>query len=67
MAVTMKSSLFGVVTPCSLERVGHFRGIYCLHLQGQRESQARNQKLVTCFCWFLALLLDLRDGGDMFL
>jgi hypothetical protein len=43
-AVTMKSTTFWDVTLCSTVQVNWcFRGTYCLHLQGQRVSQARRQ------------------------
>jgi hypothetical protein len=44
-AVTRKSTNFWGVTPCSMVEVHQcFWGTYCLHLQGQRVSQARNQQ-----------------------
>jgi hypothetical protein len=37
-AVTMKMAVFWVVAPCGLVRVYHsFRGLYCLHHQGDRQ------------------------------
>jgi hypothetical protein len=42
-AVTMKSTIFCDVTPCSPVEVWRFGGIYCLYLQGRRVAQARNQ------------------------
>jgi hypothetical protein len=44
IAVVMKSSTFRDITPCSLLKVnGHFGGTFCLHRQGRRISQERNQ------------------------
>jgi hypothetical protein len=40
----MKSSIFWDTMAYSPVKVSqHFRGTYCLHLQGQTKSQARNQ------------------------
>jgi hypothetical protein len=55
--------VFWDITPCSLLKVNQrFRGTCCLHLQGQRISQARNQCVAElCFLppsyWFLACLI----------
>jgi hypothetical protein len=64
----MKSTIFWDITLCSqLKVVRHFRGIYCLHLQGQI-NRARYQCLATCFHAGIFLgLFDPKDGGDMFL
>jgi hypothetical protein len=43
-AMIVNSSIFQDIMPCSLVEVKrHFRGTYCLLLQGQRVSQMRNQ------------------------
>jgi hypothetical protein len=40
----LKSATFWDITPCSPLKINRrFRGTYCLHLQGRRISQARNQ------------------------
>jgi hypothetical protein len=53
----VKIAVLCVATPCSPNRALLFGGIYRLHLQGGRVSQARNQqKLVTCFRSFLSWL-----------
>jgi hypothetical protein len=53
-AVTVKSAVFWVVTPCSSERTQRFGGIYLLNLQGRRVRHARNQQKQTAsYCWFL--------------
>jgi hypothetical protein len=39
VVVTVKSMVFWVVTPCSLERVRCFRGAYHFNLQGKIISQ----------------------------
>jgi hypothetical protein len=44
-AMTMKSTAFCNIMPCSpLEVHRRFGGTYCLHIQGQRVSQARKQQ-----------------------
>jgi hypothetical protein len=64
--------------PCSLVEANQHSGeSYCLHLQGRRVCQARNQhesgsKQSSCAYWLLnadfllGLLFDPADGGDMF-
>jgi hypothetical protein len=52
----LKSTVFCVVMPCGLETAQHFRGIYRLHLQGQRVRQAGNQHKQVASSWFLAWL-----------
>jgi hypothetical protein len=53
MAMTMKSTIFWVIVPCSLETAWHFRGTCRLHLHCRRVSQARNQqKQAASFCCF---------------
>jgi hypothetical protein len=47
--VTMKSSMFWNVTPCSLVDVERFGGICSLHLQGRRVSQTRSRALLGLF------------------
>jgi hypothetical protein len=42
-AITMKSTGFWVVTPCSSERARRFGGTYYQYLQDGRVIQARNQ------------------------
>jgi hypothetical protein len=46
-----------------------FGGTYCLHLQGQRVSQARNHKQADSkqTSFMLALLFNSENKGDMFL
>jgi hypothetical protein len=41
----MKSSVFWTVTSLISHTAQHFRGTYCLHLQGSRVSQTRNQQM----------------------
>jgi hypothetical protein len=41
-AMTMKSMVFRVVTPCSSEKARRFGGIYRLHRQCRKIIQARN-------------------------
>jgi hypothetical protein len=38
MVMNMKSMVLCVVMLCSLERVQHFGGTYCLHFQGIRKN-----------------------------
>jgi hypothetical protein len=72
--VVMKSSIFWDISPCSPSKVNRrFGRTCCLYLQGQRISQARNQRksvatLATCFpTGFLhGLVFDPEDGGNMF-
>jgi hypothetical protein len=42
--MTVKSTVFRLVTLCSSERTRLFGGKYCLHLRGRRLSKARNQQ-----------------------
>jgi hypothetical protein len=52
-SVVMKISIFWDITPCSLVKVNrHFGGTYCLHLQGRRISQTKNQHQI-CFAFCL--------------
>jgi hypothetical protein len=51
--------IFLVVSPCSSDKGQCFGGIYFLHLQDRRVSEARYQ-LSACFFWFLAWLVT--DG-----
>jgi hypothetical protein len=58
--------------PCSIfEDNQCFEGTSCLHLQGQRISQARNQNkagIEQCLIhagFLLGLLLDPKDGRDV--
>jgi hypothetical protein len=69
LAVTMKSTVFWAVTPCSLERDRRFGGTYRLHFQGRRVSQAWNQQLrllPASVIFLFGLLFISEDGGDMF-
>jgi hypothetical protein len=57
MAVAMKREVCWNVTPCSLERADFFGWTYCLHLQGCRINQARNQqKQVAAWAWLTVQL-----------
>jgi hypothetical protein len=39
MLMSLKSAIFWDVMPCSLVKVySYFKGMYCLHLHGQRVS-----------------------------
>jgi hypothetical protein len=42
--VIMKSTVFWSVTLCGSETARRFGGIYRLHIQGRRASQAKNQQ-----------------------
>jgi hypothetical protein len=55
MAVPMKSTVFGVVTPCSLGRARRFRGTYRLNFPPDSAG------------FLLGLLFDREDRGDTFL
>jgi hypothetical protein len=62
MAVTMKTTVLGDVTPYSLVLVYHcFGGKYCLNLQEQRVSQTSKQqtecRMACLFASLLAFLL----------
>jgi hypothetical protein len=57
LIVTLKSSIFCNIIPCSPLKVNRrFGGTRHLHLQSRRMSQARNQHETTApaSCWFLA-------------
>jgi hypothetical protein len=71
-AVVMKSVVFWVVTPCSLEKAWHFQGTYCLYLCGWRHQlDACSKQSSPChlphagflLCW----LFDHEDRASMFL
>jgi hypothetical protein len=50
----LKSSIYRNITPCSpLEVNGRFGGTYCRQLQGQKISQARNQREVSSTFYLL--------------
>jgi hypothetical protein len=71
----LPSTIFWCVTLCSLVEVyWHFRGMYCLHLQGVRVSKGRKCHAASihslCFllaCCLLGLLFGPEDGGSLFL
>jgi hypothetical protein len=80
--VIMKSSVFWDIMPCTLLKVNwHFGGTCCLHLQGQRISQASNQQergskeqvallaacfmLVTCLVYSLTLKMEATCSSKM--
>jgi hypothetical protein len=49
-AATMRRKVCCVIIQCSSERGQRFTKTYCLHLQGRRVSQVRNQKMeIICF------------------
>jgi hypothetical protein len=59
VVVTVKSTIFWDVAPYHLLEVYPcFRGIYCLHLQGQRVRQAACFLLITCLAYSLALKME---------
>jgi hypothetical protein len=62
IAVTMKSTIFWDITPCSQLLVNR------LH-QAVQETGMKTARLATCFhsSFFLDLFFDPEDGGDMFL
>jgi hypothetical protein len=55
--VTVRTTVFWVVMPCRLERSRSFVEKYCLHLQGQRLFQSRNQG---CFSRILVYFSTLK-------
>jgi hypothetical protein len=57
---SVKSMMFLVAMLCSSEQAWHLGGTYCLCLQGQRLSQARNQQQ-------LGSIYDPEDGGNILL
>jgi hypothetical protein len=64
-AVAMKRSIFRDIKPCRPLKAN--RRICHLHLQGQKISQARNQrKTGSNLCWFLLGLSFDPEDGDMF-
>jgi hypothetical protein len=63
----LENSVFRDITPCSpLKGNRRFAGTYCLHLQGRRTSQARNQ-LEACSKQISYLFFNPEDGGYMVL
>jgi ABC-type molybdate transport system permease subunit len=73
--VSVKSTVFWVVTPSSSETARRFGGTYCLHLQDRRLRKARNRVFSTrgslilppvSAGFILVLLFDPEDGGDKF-
>jgi hypothetical protein len=66
--MVMKSSSFWNITSCSQQKVNqHSRGTYCLNLQGQRVSQARNQHEKDSKQRLPCLIFNPEDEGNMFL
>jgi hypothetical protein len=68
----LKSTVFWVVMPCSLlEAHQHSRVTYCLLLEGQGVSKIRNhqeagsKQSLLLASFFLGLLFNLEDGGNM--
>jgi hypothetical protein len=47
---TMRSTVYLVVMPCSLEKGPRFEGIYCLHPQDRKLKQTHPQYYI-CFIW----------------
>jgi hypothetical protein len=66
--VQIKSTVFWVVTPCSLEIAQRLEGIYNLHLQCRRVTRTRNQQkqspppvlLVSCSGYFSTLKIETK-------
>jgi hypothetical protein len=49
-AAVVKSCKFWDITPCGPLKINkYFGGTCCVHLQGRRKSQARNQKVELYF------------------
>jgi hypothetical protein len=68
MSVAMKSSTFWDITRYSWVKDSlDFRGTYCLHLQGQRVCQTRNQHEAGLLLadFLLGLLFHPEDGGNV--
>jgi hypothetical protein len=67
----MKKYIFWDITPCSSLKVNRRVGGTSLHLQGERISQARNQRETGGKQSRAGLLRDLffhpENGGDIFL
>jgi hypothetical protein len=68
-AWTIKITILRAVTPCNVvDAYRCFRGICCLHSQGQWVNRARNYSARCSFpAWLLGLPFDPEDGGNMFL
>jgi hypothetical protein len=62
----MMSTVFWVVTQWISEKPRCFGGKHHLHRHGRRVNKAANQLLLPAG-FFLGLLFDLEDGGDIFL
>jgi hypothetical protein len=67
-AVVMKSYIFCDITSCSPLKVNRrFGGACCLHLQGRRISEARNQVYLLHSSCLFGLFFDPEDGDNMLL
>jgi hypothetical protein len=62
----MKSTVFWIVTTCSLERAWSFGGTYFFHIQARRLRKARNEVsfLYDSAGILLGTLFDTEDEGD---
>jgi hypothetical protein len=58
-AVAMKSTVFWVVKPCSLEIAKRFGGIHHLHFQGRKSQSA--------ICFLLNILFEPENGSNVLL
>jgi hypothetical protein len=68
-AVTLESSIFWDITPCSPAKVNRrFGGICHLHFQGLRLNQAENQQLAACFmpvfCLKMKMIYSTEESVD---
>jgi hypothetical protein len=60
-AVIMKLTVFWVVTPCKLERLGHFGG-----RQTASQVKKQNKESGSRDCFLLALIFDPEERDDIF-
>jgi hypothetical protein len=67
MAVTLKTTTFSVITPCSSEITRRFGGIYSFHLERRKEIRTKSKHFATFMCFLHGLLFHSECESDLFL